>query len=138
MTEEDRKHWARQVKAAREAFGMHQRELARLTDVHYKTIGNIEKDKVTPQRDKLWNIMWVLHMDPAANVPTQRAQSLSTARSEPKTSEDYDRYWARLREPFSKLPPHIKRELTGKFLTLILEAEDMSAEPGRCSAEQRP
>lgn len=71
MDEQARIEWARKIKPARLAKGLTQGDLAEMSGVAIRTIGNIETGKMVPQDANLRKLMMALDLldDPADDYP---------------------------------------------------------------------
>lgn len=71
MDEQERATWASKIKPARVAKGLTQQELADMSGVARRTIGNIETGKMIPQAGNLRRLMMALDLgpDPADEYP---------------------------------------------------------------------
>lgn len=71
LPEQERAAWGAKIKPARQKKGMTQQELAEMSGVSLKTIGNIESGRIVPQMANLRKLMIALDLgpDPADSLP---------------------------------------------------------------------
>lgn len=64
MTEQERAAWGAKIRPARHEMGLTQQEVAEMSGVSLKTIGNIESGRIVPQAASLRRLMMALDLGP--------------------------------------------------------------------------
>lgn len=91
MSEQQRKAYATELRAARARLGMSQGEVAEAAGIARNTYRNMENGSVVPQAANLWSAMLVLDIRPDRDEP------------------EWLREWWRIIEPLARQVPEDKR-----------------------------